>query len=65
MVGHLPELSVQILELVKNHGRVSNSEIVQATGANRNTIKAHLKRLVDGNHLVKNGTGKGTTYSRK
>lgn len=65
MVGDLPELSVQILELVKNHGRITNGDIVQATGANRNTVKAHLKRLVDSNHLVKHGTGKGTTYARR
>ena len=64
MVGSLPELSIQILELAKNHGAITNADIVQATGANRNTVKAHLKRLVENNHLAQNGTGKGTTYFR-
>lgn len=64
MVGNLPTLSIQILELAKDHGTITNADIVQATSANRNTIKAHLKRLVENNHLTQNGTGKGTTYSR-
>ena len=64
MVGNLPELSIQILELAKNHGSITNADIVQATGANRNTVKAHLKKLVDNNHLKQKGTGKGTAYFR-
>ncbi|QFT28882.1 Adenosine monophosphate-protein transferase SoFic [Labrenzia sp. THAF82] len=60
----LPELSVQILELAKEHGRITNGEIVRVTGANRNTVKKHLQALVDARHLTKHGVGKGTWYAR-
>jgi len=64
VMGTLPELSVQILELAGEHGRVTNSEIVRITGANRNTVKKHLQSLVTANHLTQHGTGKGTWYAR-
>ncbi|MEM8985231.1 MAG: Fic family protein [Pseudomonadota bacterium] len=60
----LPELSIQILEIAKQHGRITNAMITKTTGANRNTIKAHLRQLVETNQLEKHGTGKGTWYSR-
>lgn len=63
LMMQLPELSLQILELVKSRGRLTNSEAVTLTGANRNTVKKHLENLVEQNHLQKNGVGKGTWYS--
>ncbi|MEO0398144.1 MAG: DUF977 family protein [Pseudomonadota bacterium] len=60
----LPDLSIQILELAKQHGRITNSAIVKATRASRNTVKAHLQKLVENGHLIKHGVGKGTWYSR-
>ena len=42
MVERLPELAVQILELAKAHGRITNGQVVDVTGANRNTVKKHL-----------------------
>jgi Fic family protein len=59
----LPELSLQILQLVKSRGRATISDIVTITNANRNTIKKHLETLVGTKHLKKNGVGKGTWYS--
>lgn len=64
MVDTLPDLSVQILELVKQHGKVSVSQIVNATEANRNTIKKHLQSLVASQHLLQMGKGRGTWYQR-
>lgn len=64
VMSTLPELSVQILELTKEHGRVTVSQIVGFTGANRNTVKKHLQTLVSANHLAQHGTGKGTWYGR-
>ncbi len=58
----LPTLSIQILELVKAHGRLTNSQIVEITGANRNTVKKHLQTLVATGHLSQHGAGKGTWY---
>jgi Fic family protein len=61
----LPELSLQILELTKSRGRITNSEIVAMTKANRNTVKKHLEAIVAARHLQKNGIAKGTWYSLK
>ena len=60
----LPELSVQILELAKAHGRITNGQVVDVTGANRNTVKKHLQMLVSASHLVQHGSSKATWYSR-
>ena len=60
----LPKLSLQIIEIVKDHGELSISEIESVTKANRNTIKKRLAELVRDNYLVKQGQGKGTRYLR-
>ena len=61
----LPHLSLKILELAKQRGRVSVKDIVAFTDANRNTIKKHLVSLVGLNHLEQNGEGKATWYTLK
>lgn len=65
LMVQLPQLSLQILELVKSRGRITNSEIVAITKANRNTVKKHLETLVADQYIQKNGTGKATWYSAK
>jgi len=62
ILGDLPGLSVQILELCRHRGRVTVAETVKVTGANRNTIKDHFKALVRANHLARHGAGRGTWY---
>ncbi|WP_420607557.1 Fic family protein [Novosphingopyxis sp.] len=64
LIVKLPELSVQILELAKAHGRITVSQIVSMSGANRNTVKKHLQALASANHLAQHGSGKGTWYGR-
>ena len=63
ILGDLPELSTQILELCRNRGRVTVAEAVNVTGANRNTIKDHFKALARADHLTRHGAGRGTWYS--
>ncbi len=63
LASALPELSAQILELAKEHGRLTVSQVVQMTGANRNTVKKHLQSLVAAQHLAQHGKGKGTWYA--
>ena len=63
LVAELPELSVQILELAREHGRLTIGQVVQITGANRNTVKKHLQSLVAAKHLAQHGKGKGTWYA--
>lgn len=62
VLGGLPELSVQLLELVRERGRISLSEAVRATGANRSTLKDHLRKLTSRGYLRRHGAGRGTWY---
>lgn len=59
----LPELSVQILEFAREHGRVSAGDIIRQTGISRNTIKLHFRSLVEKKHLIVQGKGRTTWYS--
>jgi Fic family protein len=63
VLGDLPDLSVHILELTREHGRITVAEAAKLTGANRSTIKDHLSALTDARHLERHGKGRGTWYS--
>jgi Fic family protein len=63
VLGALPELSVRILELAREHGRTTVIDIFKATGASRNTIKYHVFALVRDGHLQRRGAGRGTWYT--
>lgn len=62
VLSALPELSAQILDFAKEHGRVSISEIIKLTGANRNTLKQHFRTLVEKNYLSRRGGGRTAWY---
>ena len=62
VLGDLPERSVQILELCRERGRITVAEAEKLTGANRNTIKDHLKALARAGHIVQHGAGRGAWY---
>ena len=64
LISPLAPLSEKLLSIVLEHGRVTVREAAVLTGANRNTIKDHLKRLVDGGRLRRCGRGRGTWYER-
>lgn len=61
----LPLLAVQILDLVREHGRMTTGEIEKLTGESRGTIKLRLKELVEQGHLVRYGQGRSTWYAGK
>jgi len=61
--GDLPELSVKILELCRNRGRVTVADAIKVTGASRNAIKDHIKTLTNTGHIERHGTGRGTWCS--
>ena len=63
LLGDLPGLSVQIVELCRERGHVTISDIAKTTGASRNTIKDHVTALVNKAHLVRHGAGRGTWYA--
>ena len=60
----LAPLSQELLGIVDSHGRVTVRQAVTLTGANRNTIKHHLRQLVVAGKLVQRGTGRGTWYEK-
>lgn len=62
VLARLPELSLQIVDILRERGRSTMSEIVQITGANRNTVKHHLRNLVERGHLSQHGSGRGVWY---
>ena len=59
----LHPLSEQILELFETAKRLTVSEIVEHTNANRNTIKVRLRELVKSSHLNQHGKARATWYS--
>ncbi len=59
----LPELAVEILDFVRDHGRVTMRDMIKKSGASRNTLKEHFRNLVEKRHIVQHGKGKGTWYS--
>jgi len=64
IIGALPPLSEQLMGIVRHHGRVTVRDAVALSGANRNTIKSHLKKLVADRLLAQRGRGRGTWYER-
>ena len=63
ILGDLPELSVQILEIAREHGRVTVADAAKVTGKSRNTVKDHIRTLTANNHLDRHGAGRGTWYA--
>jgi len=62
LLSTLPELSLQIVEFAREHGRVTMSAVMKLTGASRNTLKQHLKNLVESKQLNQRGSGRGVWY---
>ncbi len=62
VLAALPELSLQIVEFAREHGRVTIGEAITLTGASRNTLKEHFRGLVERGHLSLRGSGRGAWY---
>ena len=62
VLAALPELSLAIIEFAREHGRITISEAVKLTGANRNTLKQHFRSLVESGKLDQHGKGRGVWY---
>ena len=62
VLAALPELSLQILEYARDHGRVTVKDMVILTGASRNTLKEHFRKLVENRQLTMQGKGRGVWY---
>lgn len=64
VLAALPNLSLQIVEFAREHGRISIGDAIRLTGASRNTLKQHFRNLVDRGHLNQHGGGRGVWYDR-
>ncbi len=62
VLAPLPELSLQIVEFAREHGRVTMGDIIRLTGASRNTLKQHFRVLAEQGHLKQQGGGRGVWY---
>jgi Fic family protein len=59
----LSSLSASLMELAGKRDRFTVKDALEATGANRSTIKKHLGSLVKAGLLVRGGKGAGTWYT--
>lgn len=59
VLANLPKLSLKIVELAREHGRVTIGEVVTLTAASRNTLKQHLRMLVECGRMNQHGVGSG------
>jgi DNA-binding IclR family transcriptional regulator len=62
LLAPLPAQALLIIEHLREHGRITIREAVRITGANRNTLKAHLRTLVERGLLNLRGSGRGVWY---
>lgn len=62
LLSAMPEIAIQILDHVRQHGRITVAEAVTITSVSRNTLKVHFRTLVEKGHLVLHGSGRGAWY---
>jgi Fic family protein len=62
VLAPLPELSLQIVEFAREHGRVTMGDVIRLTAASRNTLKQHFRALVEQGRLKQHGSGRGVWY---
>jgi Fic family protein len=62
VLAPLPELSLQIVEFAREHGRITMADAIQLTGSSRNTLKQHFRALVERGQLSSRGAGRGAWY---
>ena len=62
VLAAMPELSLRIIDITRERGRITLKSAVELTGANRNTVKQHIQKLVDAGHLARHGAGRGVWY---
>jgi Fic family protein len=65
VLAALPDLSLQIVDFAREHGRVTIGNAIKLTGVSRNTLKQHFRNLVEHGHLNQQGGGRGVWYELK
>jgi len=62
LMRSLSALDEQLLQLAREHGRLSLTDALNLTRANRNTLKLHLRQLVQAGRLQLLGRGRSSWY---
>ena len=62
VLASLPDLSLQIVEFAREHGRITMADAIRLTGSSRNTLKQHFRALVERGQLSLHGAGRGVWY---
>jgi Fic family protein len=62
LVAALAPLDEELLKLARDHGRLTLAAAVRLTGANRNTVKLHLRQLLDAGRLGLRGRARASWY---
>ena len=62
VLAALPELSFQIVEFAREHGRITMADAIRLTGSSRNTLKLHFRNLVERGNLNSHGSGRGVWF---
>jgi len=63
--AYLNNRQKKVLNFIGKNAPVKLSDIVEATGLNRSTLKKDLSYLVSENHTDRRGQGRGTVYLLK
>jgi Fic family protein len=63
LVQDLPALSLTILKLLREHERLTISELERLTGANKNTLKVRLRELTQAGQIARHGRARATRYT--
>lgn len=62
---HLPPLSLEMLNLIREHSKLSVGEIEKMVDAPRSTLKKYLNDLMKEGHIERFGKGRTTWYEMK
>jgi len=62
LMTSLSAVDEQLLQIARQHGRVTLASAVTLTNVNRNTLKLHLRQLVQSGHLRMLGRGRSSWY---
>lgn len=63
LIQQLSKLSMEILQAVQTHQRLSVSQLSHLLGVNRNTLRNHVYELLRDKRLTKHGEGRGVFYT--
>jgi Fic family protein len=62
LMTSLSAIDEQLLQIARQHGRVTLASALTLTNSNRNTLKLHLRQLVQAGHLRLLGRGRSSWY---